>query len=815
MRQFEIAFCKKRTDTKYQNKKLIWSEFVDMLREPVVTSETCEEYSKMSKEEQGEIKDVGGFIAGYCKNGSRKLGDVIRRSMIALDIDDKATMKIIKEIETFATFGLVIYGTHKFNLNTPRCRIIIPLSRDVDPTEYEFLARTVADELAGIDTFDPTTFQVNRMMYLPSKSKDGDWYFSNIEGDFLNPDDYLRRFPNYRDTTTWPRSKEEDVKAAKKGTGKLVDPSSKNGVVGAFCACYSPNDAIEEFLSDIYKPGTGDRYTFVKGTSSNGLRIYDDTQTVKCEDATDPANTGTSINAFDLVRIHKFGNLDEGKVNDDTPINRYPSYAAMCKWAEELEPVKKELHHRALEELDLLTKPDVDTHAASSLTEDWLEQLTFIKRGKQQVTEPTTSNIMLILENDPKLKGLVGLDLFKDMPTLLKPTPWVHSGGYEFWTDADDAGLRIYLEDVYKLEARQKINDCLSKVIQEHAFHPVKQFIEEIKWDGIERVETLFIDYLGADDNEYVRTITRKALVAAVARIYEPGIKFDYMPILVGHQGIGKSLLIKKLGYKWTQDTIPDLKNQKMYEALDGTWLVEMGELAVMNKADRETIKMYITKTEDTYRKAYEKNISVNRRTCIFIGTTNESDFLNDTTGNRRFCPIQCHGNSKFKPWNLSIDEVHQIWAEAYEMYLAGEQIMDIPKDVELTAQEEQEKVTYRDDMTGLIEEWLDKPLPAFYFKLSIADRQRYVRNMYDFENEYLTDHPEADSSMVLRDRVCAYEVWCELMLKDKDAGLPRQEAYRINQILRSLKGWEEAGVRQCGPYGKQRCFKLENTATK
>lgn len=805
MRQFEIAFCKKRTDTTYQNKRLTWSDFVELIKIPVITSETREEYLKMSKEQQGDIKDVGGFIAGYCLNGSRKLGDVTRRSMITLDIDDKATSQVISDIETFTTFETAIYSTHNYTTKTPRVRIIIPLSRDVDSTEYEFLARTVANELCGIDTFDPTTFQVNRMMYLPSKSKDGESYFSLLQGELLNPDTYLKAHPDYKDVTTWPRAKDEEVRIQRKGTGKLLtDPSSKNGVVGAFCACYEPREAIEEFLSDVYKPGTGGRYSFIKGSSANGLRIYSDSKTVKCEDATDPANTGTSINAFDLVRIHKFGSLDEDKVKEDTPINKYPSYVAMCKWAEELESVKKELHDRALVELGFFDKSE---SGDNSPTEDWLDQITFIKHGKQQVTEPTTSNIMLILENDPKLKGLVGLDLFKDMPTLLKPTPWVHSGGYEFWTDADDAGLRIYLEDVYKLEARQKISDCLSKVIQEHAFHPVKEFIEAVKWDGIERVETLFVDYLAADNNTYVRTITRKALVAAVARIYEPGIKFDYMPILCGPQGIGKSLLIKRLGYKWTQDTIPDLKNQKMYEALDGAWLVEMGELAVMNKADRETIKMYITKTEDTYRKAYARNISVNRRTCIFIGTTNESDFLNDTTGNRRFCPIECHQGSKFKPWNLSVDEVHQIWAEAYEMYLAGEQIMDIPKEVELVAQEEQEKVTYRDDMTGLIEEWLDKPLPAFYFSLSIADRQRYVRNMKDFENEYLLDNPDADSSLVLRNRVCAYEVWCELMLKDKDAGIPRQEAYRINQILRSFKDWKEVGLKKFGPYGPQRGF--------
>lgn len=831
-RQIEVAFCNKRTDLRYTNRKMPWSEFVKILKVNKVTSETHAEYMKMTKDRQGEIKDVGGFVSGYLRNGSRKMGDVVRKSFITLDIDDKATQQVLDDIRSFTAFETILYGTHKYTKETPRCRVLIPLMRDVDPTEYEFLAREIADELCGIDTFDPTTFQINRMMYFPSSPKGIDPYFEEIKGSFVNPDEYLEKFPNYKDATTWKRSKDDPV-SAKKGTGILTDPRQKEGAIGAFCEVYSPKEAIDEFLTDVYKPGINGRYTYIPGSSSNGLRIYNDSLTVKCEDATDPANVGTSINAFDLVRIHKFSQLDD-KVKPDTPINKYPSYKAMIHWCEDLEPVKEELHHRAMEELGITrgeqgvdsgevasngnvlrcTEADSDKSQSKkelpqAKDEDWTDKLTFVKKGKHQITEPSSENILLILSNDPKLKGLVGKNLFDGKNTLLRKVPWTRDTVDDGWNDTDDSQLRIYLENTYKLEARQKIIDGLNSIAADNKFNPVKNFITREKWDGVERVDTLFIDYLGAEDTDYVRTITRKTLVAAVARVFEPGTKFDYMPILVGKQGIGKSLIIQKLGDKWFQGNMPDLKLQKdSFDAVRGRWLVEMSELTCLKKDDRETIKAYLTKTEDTYRKAYDRNITTSRRTCIFIGTTNDNDFLNDATGNRRFMPIQCNGEPVMHPWEMSDHEIHQIWAEAYDYYLNGEKIMDIPESIMSEAIKQQEAVSYRDDDMGIIEDWLDTPLPRFYFDMSIEERQKYLRATNDFRDELKNSHSGADCDMVLRDRVCPYEVWCEC--KGQDFGkMPSKESYKIGQILRQLDGWEyEEKPSRSQPYGKQRRYK-------
>lgn len=806
-----IATCRKRTDQIYKNETVRWEDFAAALSKTRKTAETMKEYLALGKDRQGEIKDVGGFVAGYLENGRRGNGTVKRRSMVTLDIDDGATPDLIEGIEMSAPYELIVYGTHKYTPSRPRCRVVIPLARDVDPTEYEFLARTMAEELCGIDSFDPTTFSASRMMYWPSTPRDVEYHFFRNGGAWADPDSYLKAHPDFQDTTTWPRAKGE---AERKGTGKLTDPRTKPEPIGAFCEAFPPRLAIETFLPDVYKEGTGGRFTYAAGSSANGLRIYESSLTVKCEDATDPANVGTSINAFDLVRIHKFGALDKDAA-PGTPINRLPSYKAMCDFAKSLPEAKEELRKRAMEDLGIgrFEKKGNQTEIkkkSNNQTPDWTDELTFAKRkGGPSAVEPTSENILLILRCDPNLKGMIGNDLFKGLPMALRnDLPWKRDPAHGEWTDGDDAGLRVYLEQTYRLEARQKIVDCLSIVAAENAFHPVKEFIESRKWDGIERVDSLFVDYLGAEDSEYTRTVTRKLLCAAVARIYEPGTKFDYMPILVGAQGIGKSLLIKRIGWKWTQDAIPDIRTSKAYEALDGAWLVEMGELATLNKADRESIKLYLTKTEDTYRKAYARNVTVNKRTCVFVGTTNEKDFLNDTTGNRRFLPILCNGDSRLKPWEMEEEDIRQLWAEAKEILDAGERIMEIPESVSRAAAEHQEAMSYLDAWAPQIEEWLDAPLPAFYFSLPIEERQKYVKATAEFRKELEAGKGEEELKSIVRSRVCTAEVCCEWLGLPREK-LDRQTSYRVSEILKSLKSkWEYIGQpRSFGPYGKQKAF--------
>ena len=784
-----LATGKKRESLKWKNTTITWAELVERLSQTQRTYETVAEYAKMSKTDQSNIKDIGGFVAGELKDGRRKNGNVISRSLITLDAD-YAPQDIWDEIETLTTYALLAYSTHKHTPAKPRLRIIVPLSRSVTPEEYEAIARKLAADI-GIDYFDDTTYQPARLMYWPSTSKDGEYFYRVLDLPILDADAVLSTYTDWRDASYWPESS-RCASARKKLADKQGDPLEKDGLIGAFCRAYTIVDAIATFLPEVYTEcSTPNRYTYAQGSTAAGLVLYED-KFAYSNHSTDPVS-GRLCNAFDLVRIHLFGELD-ADVKQDTPVNKLPSWAAMMDLARKDENVRAQIGADKLEAAAI----DFGEDLKDPDNKEWLKKLT---TGKGGAYEPTIANLLLILKNDPNLQGIGGLDEFRSRYMVkVKKLPWSRRGAV--WTDTDDAGLRNYIEQVYGIEARVKLQDALMLLFEENRYNPVKNFIEAVAWDGQPRVERLLIDYLGAADNEYVRTVTRKTLTAAVARVYEPGCKFDYMLVIIGHQGIGKSLLVRRLAREWTSDTLTDIRGKESYEALDGVWIMEMSELAALKRGDREAIKGYISKTEDTYRKAYARNTTISKRQCIFIGTTNNHEFLDDPTGNRRFWAIDTDAAKRTKlVWkDLTEDEVHQIWAEALELYRAGENVMEIPADVAEIADDQQKQHSSEDSYKGIIEAFLNKPLPANWYDLSVLERQQFINASDTYKDESGEDAAELKP----RSKVSAIEIWCECLGRDR-GNLDQISAKRINTAL-ELIGW----LRMPNPvefkgYGRQR----------
>ena len=367
---------------------------------------------------------------------------------------------------------------------------------------------------------------------------------------------------------------------------------------------------------------------------------------------------------------------------------------------------------------------DQDNQGNSEL---WKNSLEMDDKGKKLLNN--LHNLRLILENDEKLKGIV-FNQLADGIEIKSEVPWNHPG--KLWRDADDAQLVYYIDQNYGAFSKEKVNIALTKVADDRSYHPVKEMFESLPaWDGTERVDKLFIDYLGAEDNAYTRAVTRKILCAAYMRIYHPGIKFDYMVVLNGRQGIGKSTLLMALGMDWFSDSlsISDMNDKTAAEKLQGFWLHEIGELAGWNRSDINKIKAFISRQSDDYRASYGKRVSPHPRQCIFIGTTNnENGFLIDTTGNRRFWPIQVLGNSKFKPWEIKREEVCQIWAEVEVIARAGEKLY-LPPEIDEIATNEQKKVVVHDPREGLVRDYLDKLLPDNWESMSIIARQNFVHD--------------------------------------------------------------------------------------
>jgi hypothetical protein len=497
-------------------------------------------------------------------------------------------------------------------------------------------------------------------MYWPSTSSDGEFVFKEIDGDLLNPDTILSRYEDWRNSSEWPVSKRQDI-VVQREVKKQADPLEKPGTVGAFCRTYSVTEAVDTFLNDVYRKSDMDgRYDYIPADSQAGVVIYDDKYAYS-HHATDPT-CGRLMNAFDMVRIHIFGDMDD-KVDEDTENTQLPSFKAMQEFAVSNEQVRIQLG----KERESLVRDEFD------LVDDdnWQTILELDKQGK---VKDTLTNIANIIRYEPNLKNIV-YNEFKSVVDVIGELPWkqVRPG----WGDADLACAKVYFERVFGIWSPTKFKDALLAVASaERTYHPIKEYFSNLEWDEVERIDTMLIDYLGADDTEFVRAVTRKTMCAAVARVYEPGIKFDSILVLNGPQGIGKSTLFALLGKQWYSDSlsISDMKDKTAAEKLQGYWILELGELAGMKKVDVETVKSFISRTDDKFRQSYGVNVESHPRTNIIVGSTNsESGFLRDITGNRRFWPIRVTGNGKYNAWDLK--DVDQVWAEAIIKYRDGEEL--------------------------------------------------------------------------------------------------------------------------------------------
>lgn len=772
----KIAYGNSRMEKKWKNNDISWDDFCRRVSTTQTTTETVEEYRKMTKPQQDNIKDVGGFVGGHLRGGRRKTGTVLCRSMLTLDMDH-GTPDVLDELSMFNSHEMCIYSTHKHTPEAPRLRLIMPLKRDVSEDEYPALARKVAQEI-GMDMFDDTTYQPHRLMYWPSTSSNGEYVYRVMDGDILDPDYYLGLYDDWHDASTWPVSSRES-EAVQRSAKQQVDPLTKTGVVGAFCRTYSIREAIEKFLPDVYEPSAMEgRYDYIPADSSAGVTIIDEKFSYSFH-ATDPA-CGQLLNAFDVVRVHKFPDDDPKK-----------SFNAMAEFAVSDEQVKlrifEEKQQAAAEEFD---EEDPDA---------WKKQLQYEKRSME--LKNNLHNITLIMQNDENLKGIVFNQLADGMEIKGK-VPWSHPA--KFWRDADDAQLICYVDAAYGTFSARNYDIAVAKVVDDRSYHPIREFFESLpEWDGVERVDTLLIDYLGAEDSPYVRAVTRKELCAAYVRVHKPGVKFDTLIVLNGDQGIGKSTLIAKLGGEWYSDSLnlSDMNDKTADEKLQGYWIMEIGELAGMKKADLDKVKAFISRQDDKYRASFGRRVTPHPRQCVFFGTTNsQNGYLRDITGNRRYWNVKVPGNGKRKPWELDEDTVKQIWAETVVYAKAGEKLY-LPPELEDYAKEEQRAAMERDDREGLVQEYLDMMLPDNWDSMDVYKRKEYVRD---------ADDPMRRIGTVRRMEVSNMEIWCECFGKPKEDMKP-SDSYALSAIMERMDGWSKTGKARVLPiYGKQRIYRRD-----
>ena len=478
-------------------------------------------------------------------------------------------------------------------------------------------------------------------------------------------------------------------------------------LIRAFCQVFPCWKAIEVFLSDLFVATQKSDVYQSKTEPSIQLIVDERSQRVHSPDLPQPCN------AFHLVRHYRYGHLDL-KVEGNTSLSLLPSFQAMmkvCRGNAFVRTAFVKLQHQ---------KND-------TTYEQWEARLSIHPKTNQ--IESTGKNLKLILLNDPKLSQ-VRYNRFTKKDETSCPDFKNERGNL---IDDESIGkMALYIEETYGLYVPQiRILEMLKTTATERSFHPIREFIQSEVWDGRERIDTVIIRYLEGKDDLLTRAQTRKWMIAAVARIFEPGCKFDHVLTLSGPEGAGKSTFFKILANdEWFTDSFSFKHDDKTkVEEITGHWIVELSELSGMdNKQDPQLIKAFLSREKDEIRPAYARKCETIPRSNVFAGSTNQSNFLQNCNGNLRWWIIPIQSDEGPESWQAALKaEVPQLWAEAYHYYQEGEPIF-LSKEMEAAARRLQEQFTENqaDELLDDIEAFLERPVPNDYDRWSIPMRLQW-----------------------------------------------------------------------------------------
>ena len=344
-----------------------------------------------------------------------------------------------------------------------------------------------------------------------------------------------------------------------------------------------------------------------------------------------------------------------------------------------------------------------------------------------------------------------------------------HENNFMDWKNHDYCYLFSLIQSEYGMKNRNDYFDALRNVSMKNRFHPVRELLDSLEWDGTEKIRSLPVDYLGVEDTEYNYQVFKLSMLGAVARIYDPGCKFDYMTIFTGKQGLGKSTFLRKLAMKdeWFSDNLDGLDTNDALQLLLGTWILELAELKSFARTmgGVDSIKRFLSSTQDKFRLPYEHRTETFPRQCVFFGTTNKSEFLQDETGNRRFLIVHTGINKPQKDvFGSEIEkDIMAAWAQAVHIWKTEKPLLILPDSCREEAQRLQNDSMADDGKAGIIAEYLEN-----------------------------------------RQRACVLELWQKAL---GEQGRPQKwQSTEIIEIVLSLPGWERMkSTGRFGEYGIQK----------
>lgn len=398
----------------------------------------------------------------------------------------------------------------------------------------------------------------------------------------------------------------------------------------------------------------------------------------------------------------------------------------------------------------------------------------------------TINNAREAIEYDQKLFSKIRMNTLAYTPYVFGSLPWgKKSDQVREWNNIDDSNLKMYVEKYYGIRPSEKVMDALTIVADKHSYNPVTEMLEQCynQWDGQKHIENLLPDYLGVEKTRYTTEVLKLFMLGAITRAYKPGCKFDYVPIIYGTQGCGKSTFCRALAVDdaWYDDNFNTIEGDKAAERLRGLWMAELAELLATKKAkELESIKSFLTSRADNYRPPYNRRTESRKRVCVFIGTTNSDHFLTDRTGNRRFLPLIADKDKAAysitipENYNRALIDIRNAWGEAMDIIKkAGKWIpLILPSDLNDEVMRMQRRFQEDDPQVGMIQTYLDT----------------------------------CDSN-----RVCVMELWEKAL---GNPGKPQKyESNLLHTIMQQeIDRWKRLEKRcRCEGYGLQICYERVN----
>lgn len=770
MTEYPVAYADRPNDAHWRPDTVTWDEICQWVQNPAKRKE-CGNYILATLT---ETEKVHAGSTKPCKDVHRDNRSVARRSAIlALDIDNPDDGFDVQVEMLLVDVAYIMHTTFSSTPSEPRYRLLVQVDRDMAPDEYVAATQAMAARL-GLDQFDAGSFQAARFMYRPAARKP-EWYDHWInDGDPVQVDELLDTFE--RDLSTKP--------IPQPGRNKR-DPFELEDPIGAFNRVYEDWDLLIAEYDLPYDKVAEDRYHLRGASSEAGMGPVAGTHgLVYSHHAHDPAY-GKTCSAFDLVRLHWFGDLDEA-TKQGTPVNKLPSHIQMLEVASKDKRVVAEIFKGITSDFEPV---DGEEHVDRS----WKARLKLSKQGR---FIDVVGNWDLILANDPVF-GKLYFNVLTMSPEVEGNLPWrdvtPHSRTFD---NIDTANLRFYLEREYKFRPSKEFTaDLVIAKAGQRRVSPVRDYLERLEWDGKARVETCLP---GAADTRYNRLVARKVLAAAVARVYEPGIKWDHTLVLYGGEGVGKSTWIERMahvGYPERRThhyTLGRINDKDTLLAMHMSWIVVSDEGHSLRKSDNDQLKEFLTRTHDVFRMPYDRETVVHPRQCVIWSTTNEDVFLRRQEGNRRFLMVR--SLERFDIDAMTPELVDQLWAEAVHIYKSGERLYLTDEEARL-AELERDPFVEEDTHAGVIEEFLNMKVPEDWWDRSPESRRQWIA---DRESGF-----EPAGDMVV-DRTCSRQLWHEAF--GQRIVPKRTDLLEITQALKTV-GWVSTGLHHFPGYGTQTVF--------